>query len=177
MAIDVELPEIARYALRRHGDGRQVRGGIDRQPVPDADLCGRRNRSRPQRHGRRQQRHRRGVPHRSLLLFRQGPDLRAVLRRSVRAQHPPAECLVLRRRRHEADERVRQEVQHPLPRRRQYGLPDGRLVPQGDQGGRRFQWPQIPHRRLCRLDDPEARRRALADRRRRHLSGAGARHH
>jgi len=33
--------------------------------------------------------------------------------------------LVLRRRRHEADERVRQEVQHPLARRRQYRLPDG----------------------------------------------------
>ena len=46
-----------------------------------------------------------------LLLHRQGSDLGAVLRRSVRPQHPPAECLVLRRRRHEADERVRQEVQ------------------------------------------------------------------
>ena len=56
-------------------------------------------------------RHRRDGPHRHLLLYRQGSDLGAVLRRPVRPQHPPAERLVLRRRRHEADERVRQEVQ------------------------------------------------------------------
>ena len=60
---------------------------------------------------------------------------------------------------------------------RQHRLPDGRLVPQGDQHRRRSQGSEIPHRRLCRTRAAEARRRAAADRRRRHLSGAGKRHH
>ena len=34
--------------------------------------------------------------------------------------------------------------------RRQYRLPDGRLVPQGDQVARRPQGPEVPDRRLCR---------------------------
>ena len=33
---------------------------------------------------------------------------------------------------------------------RQYRLPDGRLVPQGNQDGRRPQGPEVPRRRLCR---------------------------
>ena len=36
---------------------------------------------------------------------------------------------------------------HPV---RQYRLPDGRLVPQGDQARCRLQRPEIPHRRICR---------------------------
>ncbi len=40
----------------------------------------------------------------------------------------------------------------------------------------RSQRPQIPHRRLCRPGASEARLRAAADRRRRHLSGAGEGH-
>ena len=59
---------------------------------------------------------------------------------------------------------------------RQHRRADGRLVPQGDQDGRRPQGPQDAHRRLCRQGAAEARRRAAADRRRRHLSGAGEGH-
>ena len=59
---------------------------------------------------------------------------------------------------------------------RQHRLPDGRLVPQGDQDGRRSQGPEDAHRRLGRQGPAEARRRAAADRRRRHLSGAGEGH-
>ena len=60
--------------------------------------------------------------------------------------------------------------------RRQYRLPDGRLVPQGDQGRRRPEGPEDAHRRLRRPGAGQARRRAAADRRRRHLSGAGEGH-
>ncbi len=59
--------------------------------------------------------------------------------------------------------------------RRQHRHPDGRLVPQGDQVGRRPQRPQDAHRRPRRQRDAEARRGAAATRRRRYLSGAGER--
>jgi TRAP-type mannitol/chloroaromatic compound transport system substrate-binding protein len=59
---------------------------------------------------------------------------------------------------------------------RQYRLPDGRLVPQGDQFGRRSQGPQDAHRRIPRPCVAEARWRAATDRRRRHLPCAGKRH-
>ena len=39
--------------------------------------------------------HRRGGPQRPVLLHRQGSDLGAILRHSVRSQLPPTECLVL----------------------------------------------------------------------------------
>ena len=55
------------------------------------------------------------------------------------------------------------------------GVPDGRLVPQGDQDARRPQGPQDAHSRHRRPDLGQARRGAAADRRRRHLSGARAR--
>ena len=90
-------------------------------------------------------------PHRRLLLLRQGPDLRAVLRRAVRPQHAPAERLVLRRRRPEADGRVlpRSSTSYSLLVR-QHRRADGRLVPQGDQDRRRPQGPEDAHRRLRR---------------------------
>ena len=120
--------------------------------------------------------HRRDLPHRHVLLYRQGPDLGAVLRRPVRPQQPPAECLVLRRRRHEADERVWQEIQR-------YCLVGGNTGAQmggwfrkeiktvDDLKGLKFRIG-----RLGRQDAAEARRGAAADRRRRDLSGAGERH-
>src|SRR6266481_2059567 len=40
-------------------------------------------------------RHRRDGPHGYVLFYRQGSDLGIVLRRPVRPQYPPAECLVL----------------------------------------------------------------------------------
>ena len=85
---------------------------------------------------RRAERHRRDGPQRAVLLHRQGSDLGAVLRGAVRPQCAPAECLVLRRRRPEADRRLRRQVQHQVPADGQHRLPDGRLVQQRDQGGR-----------------------------------------
>ena len=123
------------------------------------------------------QRHRRDVPHRLVLLCRQGPDLCLRDRGAVRAQQPHAERLDVLRRRHGADERLLQEGEHLRDSLRQHRLPDGRLVPQGDQGAIRFQRAEIPHRRLCRPRAHQARLRAAADRRRRHLSGARKGHH
>ena len=57
---------------------------------------------------------------------------------AVRTERPPAERVALRRRRARAPARpVRRLLQrHPVPGR-QHGLPDGRLVPRGDQLHRR----------------------------------------
>ena len=66
-----------------------------------------------------------------------------------------------------------QHHEHPV---RQHRRADGRLVPQGDQVGRRSQGPQDAHRRLRRPGADQARRRAAADRRRRHLPVARKRH-
>ena len=74
------------------------------------------------------------------------------------------------------DERLLRQVQHLRPAGRQHHGPDGRLVPQGDQHHRRPQGRQDAHRRLCRRGDLQARRRAAAACRRRHLSGAGEGH-
>ena len=110
MATDVELPEIARHALGRGRNHFQIRLRSDRQQVPDPALRRGRDRAGAASRRRRHRGHRRVLPHRGLLLVRQGPDLGAVLRGAVRPQRAPAERLVLRRRRHEADERVHQEV-------------------------------------------------------------------
>ena len=170
VAADLELSEVARHDLRRRRDLRQVCRRGDRRQVPDPGLRRRRDRARPAGRRRGQRRHRRDVPHRLLLLLGQGPDLRLRHRRAVRPQRPPAERLDVRRRRQRPDERVLREVQHLRPARRQHRRADGRLVPQGDQHGRRPEGPQDAHRRLCRRGHGEARRGAAADRRRRHLS-------
>ena len=64
-----------------------------------------------------------------------------------------------------------------------YGIPGGNTgcqmggwFPQGDQYAGRPRRHQDAHRRLCRPDHGEARCRAAATRRRRHLSGAGKGH-
>ncbi len=177
MAVHVELSEVARHALRRRRNLRQGGGRGDREQVPDPGIRGRRDRSGAAGGGCGDQRHGRDVPHRLLLLRRQGSDLRAALRRAVRAQRAHAECLGVFRGRHRSDQRVLQEIQHLRAPGRQHRLPDGRLVPQGDQGAGRFQRAQDAHRRLRRPGAAEARVRAAAARRRRHLSGAGKRHH
>ena len=61
--------------------------------------------------------------------------------------------------------------------RRQHRRPDGRLVPQGGEDRRRHEGPQDAHRRFRRPGPAEDRRGAAADRRRRHLPGAGEGHH
>ena len=61
-----------------------------------------------------------------------------------------AERLAVRGRRAGPAERVLRQVQHLQPALRQYRLPDGRLVPQGDQDARRPERPEDAHRRLRR---------------------------
>ena len=68
----------------------------------------------------------------------------------VRAQRAHQPGLVHARRRQGAAQRVLQELQRCLAACRQHHLSDGRLVPQGDQHGRRSQRPEIPHRRFRR---------------------------
>ena len=97
-------------------------------------------RRRPERHGR-------GVPHRFLLLRRQGPDLRHRVGRAVRAERAPAECLAVPGRRQRAVQRVLQEIQRRRLPLRQHRHADGRLVPQGDQDRRRPERPEDAHRR------------------------------
>ena len=77
MAHAVQLAEVARHDLRRRRD--DVQGGRrgDRRQVPDPGLRRRRNRAGPAGRRCRAERHRRDRPHRLVLLFRQGPDLRA----------------------------------------------------------------------------------------------------
>ena len=84
---------------------------------------------------------------------------------------------MLFRRRHGADERLLQEVQHLRDSCRQYRRPDGRLVPQGDQGASSdLNGLKMRIGGFAGRDRLEARRGAAADRRRRHLSGAGEGH-
>ena len=52
---------------------------------------------------------------------------------ALRPQRPPAECLALSRRRQRPAQRVLRQAQPLRAAGRQYGHPDGRLVPQGDQ--------------------------------------------
>ena len=119
--------------------------------------------------------HRRDLPHRDLLLRRQG--LHDGLRHgaAVRAHHAPAERLDVPRRRHRHAERVLQGLRrHRLPGR-QHRRADGRLVPQSGEHARRLQGPEDAHPRPRRPGDGAHRRGAAGAARRRHLSGAGAR--
>ena len=137
MAPDDELAEIARHAVgRRRGDG-QGRRRSHRQQIPDPDLCRRRNRSGPAGARCRAERHRRDGPYGVLLLFRQGSDLYVRHGGAVRTQPAPQPGLVHAGRRQGAAERVLQELQRHVVSGRQHRLPDGRLVPQGDQHRRR----------------------------------------
>ena len=112
MAPDLQLSEVARHDLRRGGSVLQGGGRSDRQQIPDPGVRRGRDRARPAGRRRGDQRHRRDVPHRVLLLCRQGSDLCVRHRRSVRPQQPHAERLAVFRRRPRADERLLQEGEH-----------------------------------------------------------------
>ena len=133
MAIHDELAEVARHALRRGRADGEDRRRDHRQQVSAADLCRRRNRPRPAGARRRAERHGRDGAYRVLLLFRQGPDLHLRHRGAVRSQLAPEPGLVHQWRRQGAAQRVLQELQRHLAACRQHRLPDGWLVPQGDQ--------------------------------------------
>ena len=110
----------------------------------------RRNRAWPA--GRRcgAERHRRMRPHRLVLLFRQGSDLRLRHIDCLRPEPAAEPGLVHAGRRQGSAQRVLQKVQLHGAARRQYRLPDGWLVPQGDQSRRRPQGPEDAHRRIPR---------------------------
>ena len=74
------------------------------------------------------------------------------------------------------DEFIRTKYNCHRLHQRSHELPDGRLVPQGDQVPRGHEGTEVPHRRLRRPDHAEGRRRAAADCGRRHLPGAGKGH-
>ena len=171
------FPEEPRHDLRRRRDDR--RSASPRPPTASSrSRCSRPAKSCPAFGvvDAVQNAHGRVLPHRAVLFLRQGPDVRLRLRHSVRHELPPAERVDVPRRRPATDARVPQGLQHHQLPRRQHRRADGRLVPQGDQDGRRPEGPQVPHRRLCRHGAGEARRGAAADRRRRHLPGAGKGH-
>ena len=179
MAPDVELPEVARHDLRRRRDLRQGGGRGHRRQVPDRGLRGRRDRAGPARRSTRcTNGTRRNLPHRLLLLLGQGPDLRLRHGGAVRPEHPQQNAWMyqgggidLLNEFYAEDTSI-------------YALPGGNT---GAQMGGWFRKeiktpddlarPQDAHRRFGRRGDRQARRRAAADRRRRHLSGAGEGHH
>src|ERR1039457_7169619 len=177
MAHDHELAEVARHALRRRRNDVQGRRRGDRRQVPDSDFRRRRNRARPAGRRRRTERHRRVRPHRLVLLFRQGPNVRHGHIDCVRPKPTAEPRLVHAGRRQGSAQRVLQEVQLHRAARRQYRMPNGRLVPQGDQFGRRSQGPENAHRGIPRPRYPKARRGSATNSCRRHLSGTGEGHH
>ena len=81
-----------------------------------------------------QQRHRRVLPHRLLLLRRQGSDLRLAspsLRHELSRRRTPGSGPAAGIELHATSSRT--TVQRPRHHRRQHRRPDGRLVPQGGQ--------------------------------------------
>ncbi len=167
--------EPRRDARRRRRDG-PARDPAQREEVRDPVVRRRRDRAAAAGARRGAERHDRVRPHADLVLHRQEPGLRVRRRPRLRAQHPPAERLDVLRRRPRAHARHVREGRRLSDPVRQCRRADGRLLPQGDQLGRRPQGTQVPHRRARRHDPVEARRRAAADPDRRHLSVARARH-
>ena len=112
----------------------------DRQQIPDPGLRRRRDRARPCRRRRRAERHRRDVPHRVLLLLRQGSDLRVRHRacRSGSTRRQQNAWMYFGGGIELINDFYKKYNIYGIPGR-QHRLPDGRLVPQGDQDGRRPQ--------------------------------------
>jgi len=96
-----------------------VAEATDKQ-VPDSSIRRRRDRTGACCCRRGAKRHGRDVRYGVLLLFWQGPDLRIRHGGAVRPQCPHAKRLAVFRRRHGADERILQEVQHHRVPGRQY---------------------------------------------------------
>ena len=150
LAFHLELPQVARHPVGRGRADDEDRRRGDRQQVPDPHLRGGRDRARPAGARRGAERHGRDGRDRVLLLLRQGPDLRARHRRAVRTEHAPVLGVAEVRQRRAAAERLLQDLQGVRHRHRQHRRPDGRLVPQGDQDGRRSQGLENAHRQRAR---------------------------
>jgi len=104
---------------------------------------------------------------------RQGPDLRAVLLRSVGLNSPPAERVVSGPRRPGLCSMSSAGVQIVRHLRRQHRHPDGWLVPKGDQTPSTTSTPQNSASGGWPGKPFPARHHSTADRGRRYLSGLG----
>ena len=175
LAHDVELHQEPGHHLRSRRAVLPQRVRADRGPLRHPAVRGRRAGAGSAGSRRRVERDGRDGLHRRAVLRRQGPDLRPGRGRAVHAQPAPAARLVLSRRRQRAVQRVPRQVQRDRVSVRQHRHAVGRLVPQGDQDGRRPQGPEDAHRRARRPRHRARRRRAAADRAGRHLPGARAR--
>ena len=178
LATDVIVPQKPRYDLRRRRSLCRPRQQADRRQVQHPGVRGRRHRARVSGARRRAAGHGRDLPHRHLLLRRQG--LHDGLRHgvAVRAHHTPAErldvCRAAASRRSTSSSRS--TASSPIP-----------AGNTGAQMGGWFRNPVNTHRRLQGPEDAHSgprrsghgahRCRAAGAARRRHLSGAGARRH
>ena len=173
MAADLELPEVARHALRRVRD-RSPRRSPRRPTTSSRSRCSPPARSCPA--CRRSTRCPNGTVEMchtaSYYYFGKDPTFAFGTAIPFGLNPRMQNAWMFYGGGLDADERVLQEVQRHRLSGRQHRRADGRLVPQGDQDGRRPQGPEDAHRRLRRPRDRQARRGAAADRRRRHLSGA-----
>ena len=133
--------------VEHHG---QARCRSHRQQVSNSGFCRRRNRAGAAGPRCRAKRHRRDGAYGLLLLLRQGSDLCIRYGGAVRAQPAYQPGLVHARRWQGPAQPVLQELQRHVVSGRQYRVPDGWLVPQGDQYCRRSEGAQNAHRRLCR---------------------------
>src|SRR5260221_513106 len=132
-----QLAEEPGHSVRRRGARGQARRRDHRRQIPDPRLCSGRDRAGAAGARRSAGRYRGTWPHRDLLLLRQGSDVCARNCRLLRHEHAPAECLVVFRRGFRGDGAAVQGVRLHLAPFRKHGLPDGRLVPQGDKIGAR----------------------------------------
>ncbi len=175
LAPGLQLSQVAGHHLwRRRGNlSAPVRG--DRRPLPDPGVLGRRDRAGPGRHQRDHRRHRRMFAFGGLLQLGQGPGLRLRCRPAVHLLGPRQERLQLSGRRHRELQHLPGKVQSGQLSGRQHRRADGRLVSQGNQLSGRHAGPEDAHFRPGGPGRRKAGRRAAADRRRRHLSLAGAR--
>ena len=175
LAPDLELPEEPGNDLRRRRILRRAREQAHRRQIQHPRLRGRRPCACFPGTRCRSTRHRRALPHRDLLLCRQGPHLRFRHRAPLRAHHPPAECVDVPWRRHRYPQCVLQGLRrHRLPGR-EHRRADGRMVQESGQHLGRLQGPEDAHPRPGRTGDGADRRGAAGAPRRRHLSGARTR--
>ena len=163
------FPKNSRHHLRRRRNVLADRFRGHRRQFPHPGLSPQRDRAWSPGCRRRHQWLGRNVPDLLLLLWRQGPDLCFWHRRALRHQCRQQNAWLYFGGGQELINAF-YEKYNIYSLRRQYRRPDGRLVPQRDQVGRRSQRPQDAHRRVRRPGDLEARRIAAADRRRRNLS-------
>ena len=178
MATDVELAEVARHALgrlrdvRRNTSSEATDGKFQIQTFAAGEIVPGLQALDAVQNGTVEMGH-------TALYYYVGKDPTWALfcAVAVRPQHAPAERLVLRRRRAEADRRVRQEVQHrtvcsaATPARRWAAGSARRSRRPRDFNGLKMRIGGWAGKTL-----QQARRRAAAARRRRHLSGAGKGH-